>query len=85
MEIVRAVGEAVSSAWLIAVFLALFRGFKTSIGVGISILFLGPIATTYHYFSSLEGGPLKKWCGISSISFLLSAVLFFIYYMVTGQ
>jgi hypothetical protein len=85
MEIINTVATAFSSAWLIAVLLALFHGFKTSIGVGISILFLGPIATTYHYFTSLEDGPLKKWCGISSISFLVSFVLFFIYYMVTGK
>jgi hypothetical protein len=84
MEIIRTVAEAISSAWLIAVLLALFHGFKASVGAGISILFLGPIATTYHYFTS-QDGPLKKWCGISSISFLISSVLFFIYYMVTGQ
>jgi hypothetical protein len=85
MEMIRTVAEAISSAWLIAVLLALFHGFKASIGAGISILVLGPIATTYHYFASIEDGPLKKWCGISSISFLVSFVLFFIYYMVTGK
>jgi hypothetical protein len=85
MEMIRTVAEAISSAWLVAVLLALFHGFKNGIGAGISILFLGPIATTYHYFTSVEDGPLKKWCAISSISFLVSFVLFLIYYIVTGK
>jgi len=85
MEIIKIVATAFSAAWLIAALLALFHGFKSSIGKGISILILGPIATTYYYFTLKEDGPLKKWCGTTSILFLVCFVLFIIYYMVTGK
>jgi hypothetical protein len=85
MEIIKLVATAFSAAWLIAALLALFHGFKSSIIKGILILLFGPITTTYYYFTLKENGPLKRWCGTTSILFLIGFVLFFIYYIVTGK